>query len=96
MITESGLECPSRGYLFSGDEFPEHGPPGRQRRIEREEWLSRRPEWVDEATWGRLVERGKQVFPIRRGPYGGMPSWMPCTQGPSQLRQAAEAEDPRT
>jgi hypothetical protein len=91
MITESGLECPSRGYLFAGDQFPEPDPPGPERRAERDAWLPVGPEWVDEVIWSRLVERGKRVFPIRRGPYRGMPSWVPCTESPAELRSNGEA-----
>ncbi|HVX23318.1 MAG TPA: hypothetical protein VHB02_18400 [Acidimicrobiales bacterium] len=92
MITEAGLECPGHdGYLYAHDSFPSRHLQMTHR--EREEWMPDRPNWVDDAMWKRLIERGKRIFPIERGPITAAPSWVPTTQTPAELREHAARND---
>jgi len=98
VITEAGIECPARDFLYSEDNFPAHtqGPiGGPEARARREAWMPERPDWVDQATWRRLIERGKRSLPIQRGPYGMAPSWVECRQSAAELRaEAAGGNEP--
>ena len=85
MITDAGIECPSRDYIFFGDDFPER--PMRPQRPDEATWSPEAPPWADPVVWRRLVDRGRLRFPIRRGPLGTMPTWMPLTKTPKQLRE---------
>jgi hypothetical protein len=86
MITEGGLECPDHAYVYPEEEFPSQLERMAQR--EREEWMpSEKPDWVDDALWDRLVQRGKRIFPIRRGPMRAAPTWVPMKKTPTELRE---------
>ena len=66
-LTDAGIECPDKGYVFPETEFPERGGPGRFGKPPPE-WAPAKPNWADDAEWQRLLRRGKKVFPRNRGP----------------------------
>jgi hypothetical protein len=84
-ITEAGLECPSRDFLLSEREFPERYTMRGVRPKEAEAWRPEPPEWVDSALWDELLTRGRQHYPIDRGPIMGTLSWTPLKEGPTTL-----------
>lgn len=93
VITEAGLECPNHeGYIYAQDNFPSRlERMARLSHKEREEWIPDRPEWVDEALWRRLIDRGKRMFPIERGgPRLTNPPWLPATKTPADLRRMVD------
>jgi hypothetical protein len=87
-LTEAGIECPARGYVFSHDEFPDFF----ERRTfqdgafrEREEFLPSPPSWVSEEEWHRLVRRGSRYFPRRSvAALMALTDWVPKRKSPTE------------
>lgn len=76
-IAEGGIECPSRNYIFRGDDFPDTRfiRPG-----EHQPWSQPdAPAWANEAEWAWLIDRGRGLFPRDSGPYRMQPTWVPWT-----------------
>lgn len=85
-ITDVGLECPSHGFVLHESEFPERNVAAlrRMRGGEADQWHPAAPDWVDAALWDELVRRGRNRFPIQRGPLAMAPTWIGLKEGPGE------------
>lgn len=85
-ITDAGLECPSHGFVLHESEFPERNVAAlrQMRGGEADQWRPDAPDWVDAGLWDELVRRGRNRFPIRRGPVAMTPTWVGLKEGPGE------------
>lgn len=87
-ITEAGLECPSRKYIFPAREFPDQPYPAvavmaRRRSDSQADAQSFRPPappFVDDELWEYLVQEGMELFPGRKLAFLTTPSAIPYSR----------------
>jgi hypothetical protein len=87
-ITEAGLECPSRKYIFPASEFPDQLYPGGAVKARRHSesqadapsFRPPAPAFVDDELWEYLIQKGMELFPGRKLAFLATPSAIPYSR----------------